>query len=345
MLDQTVDLSNLTTKLTVFMTEENAKRVQLHSRLFKKLLLKYAILRSETKEILDDIHVLLTDDKWLKLEVLAEQLNKSDDVLFRRCLFHFAKCMEPSVIRPSAVTVFDTNIDLLHWYRKSFRLGQDLNDAILQWDKHSTLARSTTRSEAQKAQKCLQLLHDSAPLISEQLCEHGLFWFKSTMHFRQVLSEHPIKDKHSVFQSALFSVLHAFSPERFSIVKITINQKSIDVTDLADIEPLLVEELQVLANSAKYKGDLEHDVVAMTRRFIATVTCIRMVTEKYKSAIIDVGLDGFKADKFYLVKKARNLLRKDQFSELLLFLEEHFEQEIHRHDYIANLLPFYFEKK
>jgi hypothetical protein len=63
MLDKAIDLSNLTTKLAAFMTEENVKRVQLHFRLFKQLLLKYAILHSETKTILDDIHVLLTDDK------------------------------------------------------------------------------------------------------------------------------------------------------------------------------------------------------------------------------------------------------------------------------------------
>ncbi|WP_025566088.1 hypothetical protein [Psychromonas sp. SP041] len=138
MLDQTIDLSNLTTKLAAFMTEENAKRVLLHLRLFKNLLLKYAILRSETKTILDDIHVFLTDDKWLNFEILAEQLDKGDDVLFRRCLFHFAKCMEPSVIRPSAVKVFDTDIDLLHWYRKSFRLGHLLRFCLFIWNNYTS---------------------------------------------------------------------------------------------------------------------------------------------------------------------------------------------------------------
>jgi hypothetical protein len=302
-------------------------------------------LRNHCQSLIQDAHSLIHDDYWLKLEVQAQHIEPEDDVLFRRCLFHFANAITKASSRPSNVFVFDTNIDLLHWYRKSFRLGKELNDAIGALDKRSTLARSSTRSDAQKAQKCLQLLCEAAPSIAENLYEHGLLWFNSTMHFRQVFNEYPIKDKHCLIQSALFSVLNAYQPNHFQVVRININNKSIDVTDLADIEPVLVKQLQVLANSDKFKGELEHDVVSMTRRFIAIVSSIRIVAEKNKCALVDEGLDGFKKDGFALLKEAKTLLRRDQFNELLLLLEQHFGHEVHRHDYIEHLLPFYFEKE
>mgnify|MGYP003384906290 FL=1 len=345
MLDKTIDLSNLTTKLTVFMTEENAKRVQLHLRLFKKLLLKYAILRSETKTILDDIHVLLTDDKWLEFEILAEQLDKGDDVLFRRCLFHFAKCMEPSVIRPSAVTVFDTDIDLLHWYRADYQFGCELKAAIMCWEKSSTLANSTKRATAQKALQCLSLLCDKDSSILGGLLDEGLSWFQSVTRYIAVFKQYPIQDKNKLLESALLAVLRVYNPLEFVTVSITINHKTIDVSDLAEIEPATLGQLNQLADSPKFKGEKEHDVTSVTQRFIANVTSIRKVFEAYPELLNGSGLDSFKGSEFSLLKKARNLLRKEQFSELVLFLEDHFEQEIHRHDYIDNLLPFYFEKQ
>lgn len=345
MLDTVLDLSHLEAQLSSYLTDENRKRINLHIRLFKRLLLSHSVLRNHCQRLMQDVHTLLRDDYWLKLEVLAQNLTQVDDVLFRRCLLHFASAITEISSRPSSVFVFDTNIDLLHWYRKNFRLGQVLNDAIVAWDKRSTLARSTTRSEAQKAQKCLQLLCEAAPLVAEQICKHGLLWFSSTIHFRRVLSEHPIKDKHCVLQSALFSVLTAYQPDHFQVLRITINDKSIDVTDLADIEPLLVEQLQGLAHSDKFKGDLEHDVDSMTRRFIAIVTSIRKVADNYKSALVGAGLDGFKIDNFALLKKAKAILRKEQFTELLLLLEQHLGHDVHRHDYVDQLLSFYFEKQ
>ena len=129
------------------------------------------------------------------------------------------------------------------------------------------LARSTTLSYAQMAQKCLQLLCEATPSIAEQLCEHGLLWFDSPMHFRQIFNEYPIKDKRRSLQLALFSVLSAYHPDNFKVVRIIINDKSIDVTELNDIEPVLVEQLQALANSDKFKGELEHSISAMTDRF------------------------------------------------------------------------------
>ena len=345
MLDQTIDLSNLTTKLAAFMTEENAKRVQLHLRLLKKLLLKYAILRSESKTILDDIHVLLTDDKWLKFEMLAEKLDKGDDVLFRRCLFHFAKCMQPSVIRPSAVTVFDTDIDLLHWYRANYQFGCELKAAIMCWDTTSTLADSTKRAIAQKALNCLNVLCLKESSVLDALLDEGLLWFESVTRYKAVFKQYPIQDKNKLLESALLAVLRVYKPLEFVTVSITINHKTIDVTDLAEIEPSIAVQLNQLADSPKFKGEKEHDVTSVTQRFLANVTSIRKVFDAYPELLNGSGLDNFKDSEFSLLKKARNLLRKEQFSELLLFLEEHFDHEIYRHDYVANLLPFYFAKQ
>jgi len=343
MLDTVLNLSQLEEQLGSCLTDENSKRIKLHISFLKRLMLRHSVLRNHCQSLIQDVNSLFRDDYWLKLEIQAQHIEPEDDVLFRRCLFNFATALTNVNSKPSTVFVFDTNIDLLHWYRKSFRLGKELNDAICAWDKRSTLARSTTRSEAQKAQKCLQLLCKAAPLFTEQLYVHGLLWFNSTMHFRQIFNEYPIKDKYCVLQSALFSVLEAYQPEHFQVVIITINDKSLDVTDLNDIEPVLVEQLQALANSEKFRGKLEHDVVSMTRRFIAIVSSIRIVAENNKCALVDEGLDRFKKDEFALLKEAKTLLRRDQFTELLILLELHFGHEIHRHDYVDHLLPFYFE--
>lgn len=342
MLDTVLDVSQLKEQLSGYLTVENRKRINEHIRLFKRLLLDHSILRKPCQGLIQDVHSLLRDDYWLKLEVIAQHIDQEDDMLFRRCLFHFASAISKVSSRPSTVLVFDTRIDLLHWYRKSFRLGQELNDAIVAWDKRSTLTRSTTRSGAQKAQKCLQLLCEAAPLVAEQIGKHGLLWFSSTMHFRQVFSENPIKDKHFLLQAALFSVLTAYQPEHFQLVRITINDKSIDVTDLNDIEPLLVEQLQRLAHSDKFKGDLEHDIATMTIRFIAIVCSIRKVADNEKSALVGAGLDGFKKDNFALLKKAKAILKGRQFSELLLLLEQHLEHEVHRNDYADHFFSFHF---
>ena len=345
MLDTVIDLSPLEEQLSSYLTNENSKRIKLHVSFLKRLLHRHSVLRNHCHSLLQDVHSLFRDDYWLKLEVLAQSIPHKDDLMFRVCLFHFASAITKANSRPSSVFVFDTNIDLLHWYRKNFGLGKELNDAISAWNKRSTLARSTTRSDAQKAQKCLKLLCEAAPSIAEQVCEHGLLWFNSTMHFRQIFNEYPIKDKHCVLQSALFSVLEAYQPDHFRVISITINDKSVDVTDLHDIDPLLVEQLQALANSDKFRGKLEHDVVSMTRRFIAVVSSIRIVADKNKCALVDEGLDGFKKDEFTLLKEAKALLRREQFTELLILLELHFGHEIHRHDYVEHLLPFYFEKE
>ena len=345
MLDTVLDLSKLEEQLGSCLTDANCKRIKLHIRLLKRLSLSHSTLRNHCQRLIQNVHSLFHDDYWLKLEIQAQHIEPEDDVLFRRCLFHLATALTKVNSRPSTVFVFDTNIDLLHWYRKSFRLGKELNDAISAWDRRSTLARSTTLYNAQMAQKCLQLLCEASPSVAEQLYEHGLLWFDSTMHFRQVFNEYPVKDKHSVLQSALFSVLSAYQPDHFQVVRVTINDKTIDVSDLNDIEPLLVEQLQALANSDKFKGELEHDVVSMTRRFIAVVSSIRIVSDKNKYAFVDEGLDGFKKDQFALLKEAKTLLRRDQFTELLILLELHFGREIHPHDYVDHLLPFYFEKE
>ena len=78
---------------------------------------------------------------------------------------------------------------------------------------------------------------------------------------------------------------------------------------------------------------------------LSVVSSIRIVSDKNKYAFVDEGLDGFKKDQFALLKEAKTLLRRDQFTELLILLELHFGREIHPHDYVDHLLPFYFEKE
>lgn len=345
MLDTVLDLSQLEEQLGRCLTDENCKRIKLHISFLKRLLLRHSELRNHCQSLIQDVNSLFRDDYWLKLEIQAQHIEPEDDVLFRRCLFHFATAIAKVNSRPSTVFVFDTNIDLLHWYRKSFRLGRELNDVISAWDKRSTLARTTTRSDAQKAQKCLQLLCEAAPSVAEQLCEHGLLWFNSTMHFRQIFNEYPIKDKHCVLQSALFSVLEAYQPDHFQVVRVTINDKTIDVTDLNDIEPLLVEQLQALANSDKFKGELEHDVASMTVRFFGIINSIKKISVKFAEKLKVHSLDSFEHNSFELIKEAKNVLRRDEFSEFLGGLELHLGYKILRQYYIEHLLPFYFEKE
>lgn len=345
MLDTVIDLSCLEAQLNVYTNDENSKRINLHIRIFKRMLLRHSVLRNLCQSLIQDVHTLFHDDFWLRLEIQAQNIVQEDDVLFRRCLFHFANSINNALSRPSSVFVFDTNIDLLNWYRKSFRLGGELHNAISLWDKNSTLARSTTVANSNMALLCLKKLCDSDPLVSKEVGEQGILWFKSTKHFRQVFNTCSIEAKYRKLQLSLFSVLNAYSPEQFKVEIIIINDKSVDVADLADIESLLVEQLRGLANSAKFKGDLEHDVAVMTRRFIDNVTSIRIVMGKYKEAFIGEGLDSFKSEKFTLLRNAKQHLSKRQFNELLLLLEQHFGHEIHRHDYIKNILPFHFEKQ
>lgn len=344
MLDRTIDMSNFESQISQYLNNSNSQQVKQHIQHFKKLLLSYPLLLDACKPLMNDLNSITKGEYWLQLEILAGDLEKEDDVLARRCLFHFASTIENNPIRPSSVNVFDRNIDLLRWYRKSYRLGCELHEAINKWDKESPLSRSTTRVNAQKAQQCLKLLCDSAPKISKDLYENGLLWFKSVNHFREIFKENPIEDKHCILQSSLLAVLQTYKPEHFKIVEININGKKIDVTELAEIDQVLVEQLQKIANSPKYTGELEHEVDSMTRRFISSITSIRKILKREQSLTCK-GLDNFKANKFALLKQAKILLRNYEFNELLLLLEAHFEHEINRHDYIDHLLSFYFKKE
>lgn len=344
MLNGVLNFSRLETQLSENMTAESSKRVKLHIQFFKRILMRYEVLHGYCHRLVKDINSLIDRDYWLKLEVKSAYLQPKDDVLFRRCLFHFASTISEVKSRPSSVFVFDTNIDLLNWYRKNFELGSDLHEALTNWNLDSGLAGSTTRFYAQKALMCLHLLFDKAPKLADLISKHGLSWFRSSQHFKNVFHEHPIEDRNKVLQSALLSVLRVNYPKRFSTVKIAINRKSIDVTDLAQSEPVLIKQLQAVADSEKFKGDLEHSIEAMTRRFLAIVTSIRRFSEEKPDAFKEHGLDNFKANNFSLLKEAKAALRKDQFSELLLVVEQHLGEKIHRHDYIAHLLPFYFKR-
>lgn len=345
MRDETFDLSKLTTVLEEYTTEENAKRVKFHISFFKRLLLKYAVLPLETKEIQDNIHLLLADDNWLKLEVVASQLSKADDALFRCCLFHFAKCIKPSVIRPSKVTVSNIGIDLLIWYRTNYQVGCELKIAIIRWDKTSSFTNSSKRATVHKALQCLTLLCQKESSVLDGLRDDGLLWFESVNHCRKVFKDYPIKGKKLISGWPLLLVLQAYKPSQFSSEMITINHKSIDVSDLVELAPCIAEQIRQVAGSPKFTGEKEHDLCSMTQRFIANVYSIRRVFDAYPEHLDETGLYCFKINQFELLKKAKDLLSKERFSELLLFLEECFEHEIQRHNYVDNILPFYFEKQ
>ncbi len=340
-----IETSHFEVQLSNYLTSENSKNVKLHISFIKRLINRYPLVRKHCQTLINDVHSLLKGDYWLSLEVLAENLNHEDDVLLRRCLLNFANAIGNNLSRPSIVKVVNTNVDLLPWYRISNHLGCELHDALKTWDKSSSLAKTSLLNNAQKALKCLKLLSESKPNIKEELCKHGLLWFKSTNHYRQVFKEEPFEDKSKIFQSALFSILQMYKPERFSIITININHKTVDVTDLAEIEFVLVEQLQKLANSAKYKGELEHSVSSITQRFIKTVTSIKKVAEKHTGSLNRNGLDNFKSDEFSLVKQVKKLLTREPFRDLILLLEQHFGHEIYRHDYVEHLLPFYFKKQ
>lgn len=335
------DLYPFEVQLNEYINDKNRRLINDHIRLFKGLIERYPFLHSQCLNLVKDIHSLFNDDYWLKLEVIGQSIKKSDDILFRRCLFNFAKTISNIDSKPSAVVVSDTEINLLDWYRRSLNLGKELHDAIYTWSKSSKYKESTKIVKAQNAIKGLSLLCDSSHLISEQLYENGLSLFNSTLHFNKILSENNLRK----YQSSLLSILQANHPNRFLIVTITINNKKIDVNEIYDIEPVLVEQLQKIANSKKYKGDLEHSVDAMEKRFRDTINTLKILTTEYKNYFIDIGLDGFKTDDFALLKICKSLPLKKQFAELLLLLELHFEHPIHRDIYTENLISFYFKKE
>jgi hypothetical protein len=345
MLDVTIDLVRLTESLIPYFTVENEKRVRDHLMLLKKLLLKSSEIRRVSKALLEDSKALFCSDYWLRLEVAAQELSNTDDVLFRRCLLHIAKCVQPDVISPSVVTVFDTDIRLLTWYRSKFSLGKELHSAIICWDKRARVAGSTRRSNAQNALKCLKLLCNSHDDVYKGVSEFGLQWFVSVNQFREKLSLYPITDRRRVLESALLGVLQEYRPTQFNSVTIAINHKNVDITDLAQSNPDIVNQLIKLSKLPKFTGNREHDLRSITQRFIANVTSIRKVFTKYPEQVDGTGLDSFKLNRYELLNLSKEYLSKIRFSELLLFLQEYFRHEINRHDYMPNLLPFYFKKK
>ena len=339
-----LDLSKLAQTLGEHVTEENINRVHIHIRLFKRLLLQYENFTFESKVLLDDAYSLLQGNYWLRLELSAYQLRNGDGVLFRRCLFYFAKCIEPSIERPTVVTVFDKRIYLLNWYEINYQLGCQLTVALTCWDKDAKVAGATKVFYAQNALRCLNLLCQQYSSINEGLCNNGLFWFKSVNHFRELFRLSPIEDKHHVLESALLDILKAFKPSKFYSVMVTINHKAIEVTDLAESVPCIVEQLQKIADASKFTGKKEHNVLVMTRRYISNITSIRKIFDTYPKCLNGKGLDCFKVNRFELLKQAKTILSRHHFSELVLFLDEHFGHKIHRQDYVADLLPFYFER-
>lgn len=337
-------LSNLKEQLSLYHTAENKKRITVHIWFFKKILLKYPELYKESQHLLEDVCSILVDDYWLHLEIKAQEINVKDDSAFRRCLFHFANAIKSEVTRPSIVCINQTSIDLLYFYRKSVTLGRDINLALNKWDSESKLARSTTLFQAHEALNCLKILCESSTEISDSLCRHGLSFFKSTMNYRKIFAAKDFIDRKKSHKKALFYILQSFDEDRFLVVNITINGKELDVTDLASISPEIIKQLQLLADSDKFKGLLEHQLNSLTSRFMNNLSTIRTIFSKNPSDMFAKGLDSFLFDDFYLLKHAKKHLKNNKFAELLLLIEQHCQRKIYPHDYFENRLEFFFQK-
>ena len=178
MLDSTVDITKLRSSLAPHLTDENEKRVNLHLRLFNKVLLDNPVLRPYNKVLLHEgASALLDMTYWLSLEVQASMLQHNDDVVYRRCLHNFARAMNPAMKRPSIFTIYDTGIDLLKWHRESAKLGSDLALALSSWDRTAKVSEETRRLNAQLALQCLRLITEGNLAVKEGLVRDGLSWF------------------------------------------------------------------------------------------------------------------------------------------------------------------------
>lgn len=346
MLDKVVDIELLSDSLKPYLTPENTRHISDHLRFFKSLLLRHPSIQPVCIELLNKgVCELQRDGYWLSLEVAVQALPHKDDVMFRRCLHNYAKAHKANCKRPSAVSVDNTQIDLLSWYRASFRLGEELDKALTRWDKVYTGARSTCRAKAQLAIQCLKLLCDNHESIKQGLYEHGLHWFNNTYHFNSVLQKYPVPDVKRLPQSHLLDVLSVYAPNRFSSVVIQINHKQIDVSDLAEDCPIMVEQLTQLASNPKFRGEKDHVIASVTRRFIASVETLRKLNAFYREEFAHKGLDAFKGNDYRLLQEAKDQLEKRQFNELVLLLEDHLGHKVHQHEYMPLCLAFFFEKK
>ena len=340
-----VDISTLQDSLSAYINAENERRISVYLRLFKKIMREAPLQRTKCLKLLQEgVSALLDRSYWLSLEVSANELPHDDDVVFRRSLHHFARAVYPDVIRPSVAMVYDTGIDILTWHRLSRKLGSDLSSALKKWDCSAELADSTRRANAQMAVSCLNKLCGESRAIEVELIENGLAWFESLSHFKKVFLESSIEDKHKKHQFALFSVLATYLPDKFSPIFVQINHKKVDVRDLADVSPVITEQLQTTANLPKYKGEHNHSVNDMTSRYLNCVTSLRKVFDVFPEQLGNSGLYIFKEDKFNLLKKVQEHLSRYQYAELVLFLELFFGHRIYKHDYQLELLPFYFKK-
>jgi len=160
-----------------------------------------------------------------------------------------------------------------------------------------------------------------------------------------LIKKYPIPDANGTLELALFGVLQAYQPMQFATVNVKINHKQVDITDLVQSNPCIESQLRGLARQDKFTGTNEHNLESVTQRFIANVTMVRIIFKEFPRLANGTGLDSFKSNQYKLLKCSKGFLNRWRFSELLLFIQDYFGHEIHRHEYMANLLPFYFEKR
>lgn len=345
MLDTVLDFSRIENRLSQFIKPESQNTFNGQLGVLKRLILRYPFIRGVTKDLLFDFDSLFKGDYWLKLEILAHEMNKQDDILFRRCLVYFARLIKPSTIRPSNVKLFDSHLELLDFYRVSEILGQDIKDGILKWQQISDLAISTTKSMCRSSTLYLRKLIENDSEIKSGLIKDGLNWFESYITAKEKIEVYKVPRITPKEVRSLIQLLQAYDHNRFRQTYITINGEAIDISELASICDAITEQLQKVANSKKYIGENEHPIESINRRFKAVLTTLtNFVVDRELDILTEKGLEAFVVDEYALLKEAKNNLSSRKFHELLIVLKSYYVHKIYTHDYVDNLLAFYFEK-
>lgn len=288
------------------------------------------------------IDALSDDEYWLELEIVSQTMDHNDDFRFRSALHYLKRLKYPESKRPSVLYLYQPGIDLIYWYRMDPGLGKSIALALTSLKEKSYFAESTNQAYGRLSVQCLKLLCEQSNDIKQGLIEEGLDWFKGVQREEIVLRKHGLKnEKKILLREQLIRMVHEHNPEIFLVFTVQINGSVVDVTDLVNASPCMHSELKSIAASDKFVGNENHDVLSLRRRFIANIKTLRSINEAYPT-LMNVGLESFKTHEYSLLSKSQSILRKDQFSELVNFLEQHFKHEIHRHFYTKKLLTFFF---
>ncbi|NNN59235.1 hypothetical protein FKN08_24375 [Vibrio sp. 1-2 (7-a)] len=119
-----------------------------------------------------------------------------------------------------------------------------------------------------------------------------------------------------------------------------------DVSDLYEFSPILVEDLRNIVASDRYQGHKGHNLKSMNHRLRVIVTACRYVINHIdKADYLKMGLRGFFVYDYLLLKSTyASEIRSELFNELRFALEIFKGESVLRHNYIENLLSFYFKE-